>query len=118
MAEGGRKVKDPYEEDSKVPKDEKGATDEKFTIESMFSVYDKDAGTYVDLREIMDFSEEDFKENHQVAQILKQMNETNPVQQISIPPQMKFDESEMSVSQNYYISNTKLSSLPIKSQLD
>jgi|LauGreDrversion4_2_1035121.scaffolds.fasta_scaffold936403_1 hypothetical protein len=31
---------------------------------------------------------------------------------------MKFDESEMSVSQNYYISNTKLSSIPIKSQLD
>lgn len=98
MAEGVRSAKDPYEEDSKAANDDKGTADDKFTIESMFRVYDKDAGTYVDLREIMDFSEEDFKENQQVSQILKQMNETNPVQQISIPPQMKFDESEMSVS--------------------
>jgi len=41
------------------------------TIENMFRVYDKDAGTYVDLREIMDIQEDDFKENYQVAQILK-----------------------------------------------
>ncbi len=45
------------------------------------------------------------------------MNETNPVQQMpSI--NSKFDESEMSVSQNYYITNSKLSSFPLKSQLD
>ena len=75
MAEKGP-AKDPYE-DSKVDKQ-----DEKFSIESMFRVYDKDAGTYVDLREIMDFSEEDFKENKEVSQILKQINDTNPVQQI------------------------------------
>ena len=75
MAEKGP-AKDPYE-DSKTDKQ-----DEKFSIESMFRVYDKDAGTYVDLREIMDFSEEDFKENKEVAQILKQINDTNPVQQI------------------------------------
>ena len=80
----------------------------------MFMVFDKDAGTYVDLREIMDFPEEEYKENKQVSQILKQINETNPVQQIPVAS-MKFDEAEMSVSQNYYISNTKLSSMPIKS---
>jgi Ca2+-binding EF-hand superfamily protein len=51
----------------------------------MFKVYDKDAGTYVDLREIMDFPEEEYKENLQVSQILKQINETNPVHQIQVP---------------------------------
>ena len=83
----------------------------------MFMVYDKDAGTFVDLREIMDFTEDDFQDNKEVAGILKQMNESNPVQQL---PMMnsKFDENEMSVSQNYYITNTKPSSFPIKSQLD
>lgn len=29
----------------------------------MFKVYDKDLGTMMDLREIMDLSEEDFKDN-------------------------------------------------------
>ena len=78
----------------------------------MFMVYDKDAGTFVDLREIMDFTEDDFQDNKEVAGILKQMNESNPVQQL---PMMnsKFDENEMSVSQNYYITNTKLNSYPI-----
>jgi Ca2+-binding EF-hand superfamily protein len=45
----------------------------------MFMVYDKDAGTFVDLREIMDFTEDDFQDNKEVAGILKQMNESNPV---------------------------------------
>ena len=63
MAEGRKGAKNPLEEYHKgVSPDDKGA-EEKFTIESMFRVYDKDAGTYVDLREIMDFSEEEFKEN-------------------------------------------------------
>ena len=63
----------------------------------MFMVYDKDAGTFVDLREIMDVTEDDFKDNKQVASILKQMNETNPVQQMPIlSPNL--NETEMSVS--------------------
>lgn len=68
MADIG-KSKDPYE-DSKVPNKDEDISAH-LTIENMFRVYDKDAGTYVDLREIMDIQEDDFKENLQVAQILK-----------------------------------------------
>jgi len=32
----------------------------------MFRVYDKDAGTYLDVREIMDMQEDDFKDNIEV----------------------------------------------------
>jgi hypothetical protein len=32
----------------------------------MFQVYDKDAGTFMDVREIMDLNEEDFKDNEQI----------------------------------------------------
>jgi hypothetical protein len=49
---------------------EKDINDE-LTIENMFKVYDKDAGTYMDLREIMDLAEEDFKDNTHVLEILK-----------------------------------------------
>lgn len=45
----------------------------------MFQVFDKDAGAMVDVREIMDFTEEDFKENPELLNLIKQMNETNPV---------------------------------------
>ncbi len=44
------------------PQDEKDINDQ-LTIENMFKVYDKDAGTFVDLREIMDLAEDDFKDN-------------------------------------------------------
>ena len=53
---------------------------DELTIENMFMVYDKNAGAYVDVREIMDFTEEDFKENPELLDIIKQMNESNPVQ--------------------------------------
>lgn len=33
----------------------------------------------MDVREIMDFSEDDFKDNQQVQDILKKMNESNPI---------------------------------------
>lgn len=51
------------------------------TIESMFQVYDKDAGTFMDVREIMDFDDEEFKSNKEVCQILAYMNQTNPIEQ-------------------------------------
>lgn len=83
---------------------EKDINDE-LTIESMFNVYDKDAGTFMDVREIMDFSEEDFRDNHQVHGILKMMNESNPIQQL---PQISQDPSmmDMSMPTKYFISNT------------
>jgi hypothetical protein len=40
----------------------------------MFKVFDKDAGARLDVREIMDFSEDDFKDNFQVQSIIKMMN--------------------------------------------
>lgn len=65
-----------HEEDKEEP--EKDINDE-LTIESMFSVYDKDAGAFLDVREIMDLTEEDFKDNQQVQGILKMMNESKPI---------------------------------------
>jgi hypothetical protein len=73
----------------------------------MFRVFDKDAGAMVDVREIMDFTEEDFKENPELLNIIKQMNETNPVSN-PVLTQSKFDESEMSMSNpTYFISHSK-----------
>ena len=46
-------------------KPERNLNDE-LTIESMFQVYDKDAGTFMDVREIMDFTDSDFKDNKQI----------------------------------------------------
>ena len=43
----------------------------------------------MDVREIMDFTEEDFKDNPQITGILKMMNESNPIQQF--PPIIKDD---------------------------
>ncbi len=80
-------------------------------------VYDKNAGAYVDVREIMDFTEEDFKENPELLDIIKQMNENNPVQNPNASSRP--DESEMSMSNpDYYISHSKQMSVPIGSKLD
>lgn len=68
--------KDQDHQQDDVP--EKDINDE-LTIESMFKIYDKDLDAYMDVREIMDFSEEDFKDNAQITQILKMMNENNPI---------------------------------------
>ena len=95
---------------------EKDINDE-LTIENMFRVFDKDAGAMVDVREIMDFTEEDFKENPELLNIIKQINETNPV--ANVQPTTKFDESEMSMSNpQFYISHSKQMSVPIGSKLD
>jgi hypothetical protein len=40
-------------------------------MESMFRIYDKDMGTFMDVREIMDFTDDDFKDNEQILSILK-----------------------------------------------
>ncbi len=45
----------------------------------MFKVYDKDAGTYMDLREIMDIDPDEFANNQEIQKILSYMNESNPV---------------------------------------
>lgn len=40
----------------------------------MFQVYDKDAGAFMDVREIIDFEEGDFQNNEEVKKILDYMN--------------------------------------------
>ena len=47
---------------------------DELTIESMFQVYDKDAGAFMDVREIIDFEEGDFQNNERVKKILDYMN--------------------------------------------
>lgn len=47
---------------------------DELTIESMFQVYDKDAGAFMDVREIMDFEESDFENNEEAKKILDYMN--------------------------------------------
>lgn len=39
---------------------------DELTLESMFKVYDKDAQTYLDVREILDLQETDFENNEAV----------------------------------------------------
>lgn len=93
---------------------EKDINDE-LTIESMFKVFDKDAGTFMDVREIMDFNEDDFKDNQQVQSILKMMNESNPIAELPsmMTPSGGDPTLEMSIPMNYYVTNTKLSSFPL-----
>ena len=55
-----------YHEDEEGKEEPEKDINDELTIESMFSVYDKDAGAFLDVREIMDLTEEDFKDNHQV----------------------------------------------------
>lgn len=62
-----------------IPDHEKDINDE-LTVENMFRVFDKEAGAMVDIREIMDVNEEDFKENPELLNIIRQMNQSNPIE--------------------------------------
>ena len=57
----------PFSQEQSPQEDKKDCEDEQekdindeLTLESMFLVYDKDAGTFLDVREIMDLNEDDF----------------------------------------------------------
>ena len=75
----------------------------------MFKVFDKDAGAYLDLREIVDFDEEDLKGNDEVSHILSYMNRTNPIQ----PQPLEMDPSSLTMT----LSSSKLNSYLKKSNL-
>ena len=97
---------------------EKDINDE-LTVENMFRVFDKEAGAMVDIREIMDINEEDFKENPELLNIIRQMNQSNPIEDSKQSSSSKFDESQMSMSNpQYYISHSKPTSVTIGSNLD
>lgn len=45
----------------------------------MFKVIDKDSGEAIDIRELLGITEEDFKNNPELADVLKQMNVQEPI---------------------------------------
>ena len=45
----------------------------------MFKIYDKDMGTCIDLREIMDIKEADLENNPSLQRVLEYMNKTEPI---------------------------------------
>ena len=104
---------------SKVVADHEKDINDELTVENMFRVFDKEAGAMVDIREIMDINEEDFKENPELLNIIRQMNQSNPIEDAKQSSTSKFDESQMSMSNpQYYISHSKPTSVPIGSNLD
>jgi hypothetical protein len=58
----------------------------------MFKVYDKDAGTFMDVREILDLNEEDFKDNKNLKEILSYMNTNNPVEKANLSESKSSDD--------------------------
>ncbi len=79
----------------------------------MFQVFDKDAGTFVDVREILDFTDEEFKENKEISKILDYMNTNNPVKSFSqneIPSALS--QTFASSKYNSYLKKTELSDAP------
>ena len=104
---------------SKAVADHEKDINDELTVENMFRVFDKEAGAMVDIREIMDINEEDFKENPELLNIIRQMNQSNPIEDAKQTSTSKFDESQMSMSNpQYYISHSKPTSVPIGSNLD
>lgn len=80
--------------ENQEPEDNEKDINDQLTMESMFRIYDKDMGTFMDVREIMDFTDDDFKDNEQILSILKQMNQTNPV-----PPPINYtNDSQGNIS--------------------
>jgi hypothetical protein len=49
----------------------------------LFKVIDKDNGEVVDIRELLGITEEDFKNNPELAKVLKMMNNIDPVEEES-----------------------------------
>lgn len=61
------------------------AEDDGITTESMFKVIDGDTGEVIDVRELLGLTEEDFKENPDLLNVLKHMNVKAPLAQPSEP---------------------------------
>ena len=50
--------------------------DDQITTESLFKVLDAETGEWVDVRELLGVTEEDFKNNPELYEVMKQMNNT------------------------------------------
>lgn len=55
--------------------------DDGITTESMFKVIDGDTGEVIDVRELLGITEDDFKENPDLLNILKHMNMKAPMEE-------------------------------------
>lgn len=55
--------------------------DDGITTESMFKVVDGDTGEKIDVRELLGITEEDLKDNPDLLNILKHMNEKAPIEE-------------------------------------
>lgn len=83
----------------------------------MFKVYDSDAGTFLDVREILDLDEADFEHNTDLKSILSYMNKKDPVSTPSLSDNnsLKKSPSEMGsngfdpLKQSYHYDTIKLS---------
>lgn len=53
--------------------------DDGITTETMFKVVDGDTGERIDVRELLGLTEEDFKENPDLLNVLKHMNVKAPI---------------------------------------
>jgi hypothetical protein len=53
--------------------------DDGITIDSMFKVIDGDTGEKIDVRELLGLTEDDFKENPELLNIIKHMNIKAPI---------------------------------------
>jgi hypothetical protein len=54
--------------------------DDGITTDTMFKVIDGDTGERIDVRELLGITEEDFKNNPELLNVLKHMNIKSPVE--------------------------------------
>lgn len=57
--------------------------DDSITTESLFRVKDAATGEWVDVRELLGLTEEDFKDNPDLMDMIKHMNEVAPIDEES-----------------------------------
>lgn len=56
------------------------AEDDGITTESMFKVVDGDTGERIDVRELLGLTEEDFRDNPDLLNVLQHMNNIKPLE--------------------------------------
>ena len=65
--------------------------DDAITTESLFKVLDADTGKEIDVRELLGLTEEDFKDNPELASVLQHMQNISPLDEESKEPQDDMD---------------------------
>jgi hypothetical protein len=83
--------------------------DSLITNESLFRVLDADTGKWVDVRELLGVTAEDFKNNPELYDILKQMNSAKPMEE------SKGDEN-MTQKERHFKYFEQLDTIPVDSK--